>query len=204
MKPLVLLISLFLFSACTSTQETTGITLPELIYQHPLPAYPKPLSDASFKIGLKIFVGENGTVRDVVFQNSSGNLSWDSSASQAIRQWKYAPARYENKPISIWLRQTAVVKFSDPLYLLLGEILFNSKEDADSAFAQLETGADFSEIAEKYAFDTSHSKKMSLGSVNIQIFPEHIKNSLLKLERGAYTAPLKQGDQYAIYKRVIE
>jgi len=202
MKPLVLLTSLILFSACSSTHETTGITLPELIYQHPLPAFPKPLSTSYLRIGLKIFVGENGTVRDVVLTNSSGNLSWDSSAVQAILQWKYAPARYETKPVSIWLRQTAVVKFSDPQYLVLGEILFNHKEEADTAFALLEMGADFSEIVEKYSVAPSRSNKGSLGSVNIQIFPEHIKNTLLRLERGDYTAPLKQGDQYAIFKRI--
>ncbi len=204
MKLLVLVLSLIFLSACSSTQQTSGVTLPELVYQYPLPAFPKPLSSSPLRIDLKIFINENGSVREVELQNSSGSLEWDSAAVKAIHQWKYSPARYEDKPVSIWLRQTAIVKFSDPLYLLLGEIQFNSKEEADSAFMLLETGTDFSEIVLKYSVDSSRMKNGSLGAVNIQIFPEHIKNVLLKLKSGDHTAPIKHGEQFAIFKRLKE
>jgi TonB family protein len=204
MKPLVLCLSLILFSACSSTQESTGIILPELFYQHPLPAFPKPLTASQLRINLKIFVGENGSVRDVELLNSSGSYSWDSAATNAIRQWKYSPARYDGKPVSIWLRQTAVVKFSDPQYIHLAEIVFASMETADSALALLERGVDFSEITRQYSISPSRSSSGSLGVVNVQIFPEQVKKVLLKLEIGAYTAPLKYGEQFVIFKRINE
>ncbi len=204
MKPLVLCLSLIFFSDCSSIQQTNGLTLPELVYQYPLPAFPKPLTSSPLRIDLKIFISENGSVREVELMNSSGSLSWDSSATNAIRQWKYSPARYEDKPVSIWLRQTAIVKFSDPLYLLLGEIIFNSEEEADSAFTLLEAGADFSEIVRKYSVGSSRSNSGSLGTVNVQIFPEQIKKILLKLKNGDHTAPLKHGEQFAIFKRLKE
>ncbi len=204
MKLLVLLFPFIFFSACSSTQETTGITLPELIYQHPLPAFPKPLSSSHLRIALKIFVSEDGAVHDVELMNSSGYLSWDSAAANAIRLWKYSPAKYDGKPVSIWLRQTAIVQFSDPFYVLLGEIIFTDEETADSAFALLETGVNFSEIVQKYSIASSRSSNGSIGTVNVQIFPEQIKKALLRLERGDYTAPLKYGEQYAIFKRLKE
>ena len=204
MKPLVLLFPLIFFSACSSTQETTGITLPGLIYQHPLPAFPKPLSTFQLKIALKIFVGENGNVRDVELLNSSGDRSWDTAAANTIREWKYSPAKYDGKPVSIWLRQTAVVQFSDPQYLILGEIIFSDEETADSAFALLESGANFSEIVQRYSIASSRSSNGSLGNVNVQIFPEQIKKALLRLNQGAHTAPLKYGEQFAIFKRLKE
>lgn len=204
MKPLVLFISLVLLSACSSTQETIGLTLPELVYQYPLPAFPKPLSTSQIRIELKILVSENGSVRTVEILNSSGILSWDSSAIVAIRQWKYSPARYNDKPVTIWLRQTAVVKFSDPHYVLLAEILFENEDIADTAFALLEQGADFTEVVKQYSISTSRSSNGALGSVNVQIFPEQIKKVILKLDNGSYTAPIKYGEHYAIFKRVKE
>ncbi len=204
MKPLVLCLSLLIFSACSSTQETTALILPELVYQYPLPAFPKPITASQLRIALKIFVGENGSVRDVQLQNSSGSLEWDSAVAKSIRQWKYSPARYEGTPVGIWLRQTAIVKFSDPLYLLLGEIVFNSEEEADSAFTLLEAGVDFSDIVRKYSVGSSRSSSGSLGTVNIQIFPEQIKKVLLKLKNGDHTVPLKHGEQFAIFKRLTE
>ncbi len=202
MKPFAMVFSLIFFSACSSTQQTTGITPPELVFQYPLPAFPKPLTASYLRIDLKILVDKNGSVRDVALQNSSGSLSWDSAAANAIRQWKYSPARYEEKPVSIWLQQTAIVKFSDPQYILLAEIVFNNAATADSAFALLERGADFSEIVQKYSIAPSRSNNGSLGVVNVQIFPQQIKTILLKLKTGTHTAPLKQGEQFTIYKHL--
>ena len=204
MKPLVLILSLIIFSACSSTKETTSISPPELLYQHPLPVFPRLLTTSQLRIALKIFIETDGTVHDVEFMNSSGSADWDSTAVSAIRKWKYSPAKYEGKPISIWLRQTAIVKFSDPQNILLAEIILNNLEEADSAFALLEEGVDFFEVVRKYSKADSRSNNGSLGIVNIQIFPEQIKNIILRLDQGDYTAPVKYGEQFAIYKRLKE
>ena len=94
------------------------------------------------------------------------------------------------------------MKFSDPQYILLAEIVFNNAATADSAFALLERGADFSEIVQKYSIAPSRSNNGSLGVVNVQIFPQQIKTILLKLKTGTHTAPLKQGEQFTIYKHL--
>jgi TonB family protein len=202
MKLFVLFFSLVLLSACSSTQETTGLTLPELIYQYPLPAFPKPLLTSHLRIGLKILVSDNGSVRTVELLNSSGIPEWDSTAIEAIRQWKYSPARYNNKPLTLWLRQTAIVKFSDPHYMQLAEIMFEDEGSADSAFALLEQGTDFTEVVQKFSIASSRSSNGSLGTVNVQIFPEQVKKIILQLDNGSYSAPVKYGEHFAIFKRL--
>ena len=204
MKPLVLLFSLLFLSACSTTQQTSDLTLPELVYQHPLPPYPKPLSASHLRIDLKLLVTENGSVGDVIFQSGSGNLAWDTTAMTAIRQWKYSPARFDKKPVSIWLRQTAIVQFSEPRYILLGEIQFTDEESADSAFALLEQGKDFSEVVEQFSIAPSRFSNGSLGEINVQIFPEQIKTTLMRLHNGNHTTPLKYGDHFVIFKRLEE
>ena len=205
MKPLLLFFfSLTYFAACSSTQQTTDLTLPELLYQHPLPAFPKPITAPHLRIDLEILVTENGTVRDVRLLNSSGSVAWDSAAATAIRQWKYSPARYREKPVRIWLHQTAIVKFSEPRYLSLAEIMCTTTEEADSAYMLLEQGSDFSEIVLRYSVTSSREKNGALGAVNILIYPEQIKNILAKLETERYTHPVKYGERYVIFKRLKE
>ncbi len=156
------------------------------------------------RIELKIHVADDGSVPDVLFLDGSGSDEWDSAASTAIRKWKYSPARYQEKPVSIWLHQTAVIQFSEPQYLLLAEILCQTPEEADSAYALLEQGWSFSDVAEKYSVASSRGMDGRLGTVNIQIYPQQIKIILARLNREQYTSPIKYGERYAIFKRLKE
>lgn len=207
MKPLLLFVPLtlaVLFAACSSSQQSTGISLPALVYQEPLPPFPRPITTPTLRIALQIHVCKDGSVDEVRFLNSSGSTLWDSAAAVSIRLWKYSPARSEGKPINIWLHQTAIVAFSEPQYLLLAEILCSTAEQADSLYTLLEQGIEFSELASKYSIASSHTAQGMLGSVNIQIYPAHIKKALTKLGLGLWTKPIPYGDRYAIFKRLKE
>ncbi len=204
MKPLLLFFTLLYCASCTSSHQASDMVLPEIVYQHPLPPFPKPVTTPTLRIDLKIHVAENGTVPEVLFLEGSGSDDWDSSAASAIRKWKYSPARYQEKPVSIWLHQTAVIQFSEPHYLLLAEILCTTTEEADSAYALLEQGWSFSDVAEKYSVASSRSTYGRLGTVNIQIYPQQIKILLSRLDREQYTSPVKYGERYAIFMRLKE
>lgn len=207
MKPLVLFVSvtvIVLFAACSSSQETNDITLPALVYQEPLPPFPKPTTSPTLRIALQIHVRKDGTVDDVLFLNSSGSVAWDSAAISTIRRWKYSPARCEKQPINIWLHQTAVVTFSEPQYITLAEILCSTAEQADTVFLLLEQGADFTDLVLKYSVASSQSSNGILGTVNIQMYPEHIKRVLSRLRIGKYTEPTQYGAHFAIFKRLQE
>ncbi|MEW5800365.1 MAG: TonB family protein [Bacteroidota bacterium] len=204
MKPLIVLLSLSLFGACSTTQEVADLSLPELIVQYPLPAYPVPISTTHMRIEFKILVDEDGTVKSAELVNGSGNNEWDLATIETIKIWRYTPALYKNKPIKLWLKQAAVVQFSEPQYVPLQEIVFLTKEAADSAYYLLEHGAGFEEIAMQYSVAPSRSQKGSLGKINIQIYPLHIKQVLAELNDNQITPPMKFGDRYVIYKRVKE
>ena len=207
MKPLLVLITfvlMLLIEACSSSQTLTDIKLPLLVYQEPLPPFPRPVSASTMRIDLEVHVRKDGSVDAVRFLNSSGSVAWDSEALSVIHQWKYSPARSEDKPINLWIRQTAVVTFSDPLYIPLSEIICSNAEQADTVCALLEQGVEFSDLALKYSVASSRSANGDLGPVNIQIYPEHIKRVLKRLKIGRYTEPVVFGEQYAIFKRTKE
>lgn len=204
MKPLIVLLGLSLLAACSTTREVADLTLPELIVQYPLPAYPSPISSTHLRIEFKILVNEEGSVKAAELLNGSGNAEWDAATVETIKRWRYTPALYRNKPMKLWLKQAAVVQFSEPQYLLLQEIIFEAKETADSAFSLLEQGASFEEVALQYSIAPSRPQKGMLGKINIQIYPLHIKQVLAELNDDQITSPLKFGDRYVIYKRVKE
>lgn len=207
MKPLIyssLIVLLILFASCSSTQPVTDLTLPQLVYQQPLPAYPKALSTSMLRIPLEIHISKTGTVTDVIILKGSGVPSWDSAAVASIRQWKYTPARVKENPIGIWLHQTAVVKFSEPHIMMLAEIICAGPMEADSAFQMLERGEPFSDAVRLYSVATTRVSDGHLGPVNIQMYPEPVKNSLAGLRKGTYTKPIPYGDRYAIFLRQAE
>lgn len=201
MKPLVVLLSLPLFAACTSTQEVADLTLPELIVQYPFPAFPYPISSTHFRIEFKILVNEDGSVRMAELLNGSGNISWDLATVETIKTWRYTPALYKNKPMKLWLKQTAVVQFSEPQFVTLSEIVCPTKELADSIHSLLMRGNPFEEMASLHSIAVSREQKGSLGKVNIMIYPSAIKNVLAELNDDQITPPMKLGDRYVIYKR---
>ena len=204
MKPLLVLLSLSLLGACATTQEVADLTLPELIVQYPLPAFPFPISSTHMRIEFKILVVEDGTVKMAELLHGSGNDAWDSATIETIKCWRYTPALYKNKPMKLWLKQAAVIQFSEPQYVPLQEIVFLTKETADSAYYLLEHGSGFDEIALRYSVSPSRTQKGMLGKINIQIYPLNIKQVLAELNDDQITPPLKFGDRYVIYKRVKE
>jgi TonB family protein len=207
MKPLVLCFLLFLLaliSSCSSSNSTTDFTLPQLIYQHPLPAYPKALSSSVLRVPLEIHVSKEGTVTDVRLVHSSGVAAWDSAAAAAILKWRYSPARTADRPIGLWLHQTAVVKFSEPKYMILAEIICNCRARVDSAYQLLSSGGTFAEAAERFSAADTRSTGGRLGTVNIQVYPEAVKQSINHLKSNEFTEPIPFGDRYAIFMRLPE
>ena len=204
MKHLMLFFPLMFIAACSSTQQSTDITYPALIYQVPLPPFPRPVSIMSLRIPMQIHVTKDGSVDDVEFLSSSGSDEWDAAAKTAIHHWRYSPARTEGQMINIWLHQTAVVTFSEPQYIFLAEILCGSSEQADSVYALLQHGAVFSDLVQQFSIASSRSKKGELGTVNVQTYPDHIKKMLTRLSMDRYTEPVKYGEGYAVFKRLRE
>ena len=53
---------------------------------------------------LRVLVGANGRVLDVVLARSSGNRSLDRAALAAVRSWRFQPALESGQPITAWVQ----------------------------------------------------------------------------------------------------
>lgn len=202
--PIVFPIFLLFVAACSSTQPPTSFVPPQLLYVHPLPAYPQTLQTGSLRIPVEIYVTKEGTVGEVQWHFSSGSTAWDSAAIVAIRSWKYYPAQSEGMPINIRIQQTVVVTFTEPRTMMLGEIACMSKESADSVCTALRSGMAFDDVRKRFDCDSTRSDGGKLGKVSLQIFPAAMKSEIQKLHTGECTPPLRYGATYVIYLRLPE
>jgi protein TonB len=52
---------------------------------------------------LGVFVGADGRVGDVVVRESAGHPDLDAAAIDAVKRWRFEPARRGNEPVSMWV-----------------------------------------------------------------------------------------------------
>lgn len=203
MKALIFLFSLGIFAGCCTTRPySDAITPPQLLEINQLPSVPETIYSPNFVINAEMLVGENGSVSNVKLLNSSGDKEWDSLAVASIERWKFSPARLHDKPIKLLIRRKIKVKFANPVYMNLSEILCRTFDYADSAYQALKNGDDFGKVAERYSIESSNKMKGgSLGKVDIYRYPEEIQSQLLGLSENEFTEPISYGENYIIFKR---
>jgi protein TonB len=71
---------------------------------NPLPVYP-PMSRRLGEQGvvvLRVLIDANGRAVDLQVQRSSGSARLDQAALEAIREWRFIPARRGGKPVPEW------------------------------------------------------------------------------------------------------
>jgi len=202
MKHLVFLLCLGCFIGCSSTQQTADDSYPQILTRTPLPVVPTSISQPYFEMDMVLFILEDGSVGHVKLRRASGDAAWDSLAIASIRQWHFIPARFENRIISTWFRLKLTIRYANPIYLPLAEILCNREEEADSVYAALQRGEDFGELAMKYSVAPSRVMKGLLGEVDINLYAESIYKAIQQLGAEEYTEPLKFGEQFVIFKRL--
>ena len=52
---------------------------------------------------LKVHVLVDGAVGEVVVQESAGHVDLDQAAADAVRRWRFDPARRGNEPVAMWV-----------------------------------------------------------------------------------------------------
>jgi protein TonB len=90
-------------------QSGPGLTQP--IYNadyldNPPPAYPMTSRRAGEqgRVVLRVLVGPGGTAEEVQVLTSSGFPRLDEAARDAVRRWKFVPAKRGNEPVQAWVR----------------------------------------------------------------------------------------------------
>lgn len=69
------------------------------------PRYPESARRQGFEgtTLLKIHVSERGMVEDVLIERSAGSQDLDLAAMEAVKQWRFEPARQGNRPVAVWV-----------------------------------------------------------------------------------------------------
>lgn len=198
----LLLIALMLAGCAPLQQTQVPDTLPQLLYQVPLPAWHRPAVVQDVPLELLIRVTADGSVGSASFVTSSGSRAWDTLALAAVRQWRFAPARNGTIPIATWIRQKIRVHFEAPSMMELCEITCTDQRLADSLYTLLLSGVPFDSVVREYSTSVSRERGGFLGELDIRAFPLHVRHSLKDLHIGEITRPLLLGENFVIYKRV--
>ena len=183
-------------------QQMNEGTAPKLLIQSPLPPFPETLTRPVFELETVLFIMEDGTVGKTRMLKGSGDATWDSLALSSIRQWRFTPARMDNKPVGSWFHMQSTLRYANPQLMNLAEILCTTEDEADSVYNAIQQGQNFNELAMRYSVDPSREMSGMLGEVDINLYPENIRKPLNKLSIDGYTKPLQYGDLYAIFKRL--
>lgn len=69
--------------------------------RNPAPVYPREARQNGWEgvVLLEVLVNKSGETGDVIIKQSSGYNSLDRAALQAVKSWRFRPARLENRPI---------------------------------------------------------------------------------------------------------
>jgi protein TonB len=81
----------------------------------PRPEYPESArrEGREGRVLLRVLVDDQGRTRTVEINSSSGSHALDRAAAEAIRRWRFHPARYGDRPVESWLRIPVEFRLSD-------------------------------------------------------------------------------------------
>ena len=186
-----------LIGCATSEETTTPDNWPEVISMASLP----PLAQRELKLKVLFLVLDDGSVADVKIRGTSGDLHWDTLATESMKQWRFTPAVHDSSPNGHWIQERILVEAETPVVITLGQIVASSMEQADSLYSLLKAGADFDSLAGLSSTGSSGKRGKFLGTIDIVQYPKHIRDELRKLSFNDMTHPLRLGADYIIYKR---
>jgi protein TonB len=93
-----------------------GAVLTQARYsQTPKPVYPESARSEGRegRVLLRVLVDDQGRTKAVEINRSSGSEALDRAAAEAIRRWRFHPARYGDKTVESWLRIPIEFRLAD-------------------------------------------------------------------------------------------
>lgn len=198
-----ILVAAFLLCGCaTVEQANVPDTLPQLIEQEPLPPWPFRTISEQVNLEIKVRIDSGGSVKDVSFLTPSLDKEWDALALEKIRKWKFSPATVNGRPVTLWIRQTIHLRFEEPSYLRLAEIVCPDQRTADSVYALLDAGAPFDSLARVFSTSGSRTQGGFRGDVDLRTLPLFVRHELQNVRTDHISSPILLGRNYVIFKRL--
>jgi TonB family protein len=88
-------------------EESGGPTFVQVSYGYnPKPEYPDRArrEGKEGRVLLRVLVDEQGRSKSIEVNNSSGSEALDRAAGEAIKRWRFSPARYGVRPVESWIK----------------------------------------------------------------------------------------------------
>jgi len=78
--------------------------IPRAVAQY-RPAYPASARKARIQgtTLLAVLIADDGRVTEIVVKESAGHPDLDEAAANAVRRWRFTPARRGNDPVAMWV-----------------------------------------------------------------------------------------------------
>jgi TonB family protein len=178
-----------IIAGCGIAPETEKSDGPsELIYQTPLPAMPKTMTDLEMQFSVLFHIANDGTVLETRLLSPTGDNAWDAKAMEEMKQWRFSASHAADTTYPLWIRIPLRVHWMEPTIFRLAEIACHERAVADSAFALSDA--------------SSRSKDGIIGNIDIRVYPSRIRALLKNLRENEFTKPLHFGDSFVIFKRL--
>jgi protein TonB len=103
-------------SSNSSGSSQTGIALTQARYRDaPRPEYPDSArrEGREGRVLLRVLVDDQGRSKQIEINSSSGSDALDRAAAEAIKRWRFHPARYGDKAVESWLRIPIEFRLAD-------------------------------------------------------------------------------------------
>lgn len=198
----LVILAFFLVGCASLSEMERSDGFPELIYQTPLPAMPKTISDAEMNLSVLFRIAKDGTVLEARLLSPTGDKGWDARATSEMVQWRFSASHLADTTFPLWIRLPLRVRWMEPTVYRLAEIACREKTRADSAFALLSSGRDFKSVVGTLSEASSRSKEGLIGDIDIRVYPFRIRAHLKSLRENEFTEPLRFGGSFVIFKRL--
>lgn len=105
-------------SGAGSRSRTSGSSISRIQASYrdtPKPEYPETARREGHegRVLLRVLIDDQGRTKAVEINTSSGSVSLDRAAAEAIRRWRFHPARYGDQPVESWLRIPIEFRLAD-------------------------------------------------------------------------------------------
>jgi periplasmic protein TonB len=97
-------------------ESGSGVAMTQARYRDaPRPEYPDSArrDGREGRVLLRVLVDDQGRSKQVEINSSSGSDALDRAAAEAIKRWRFHPARYGDKPVESWLRIPIEFRLAD-------------------------------------------------------------------------------------------
>jgi peptidyl-prolyl cis-trans isomerase SurA len=152
---------------------------------------------------LKMFLKENNIPVSVMRQQLKANLIWHDY----IRQRYSSMVQVSDEEVETKKQEQQAMK--DKETMLLAEIVLPydpmdiqsesaARRQANELIKQLESGAQFQLLAQKFSHSPSAARGGDIGQVSVDQLPKPLQETLAKMDIGTVSTPVRYDDKYHI------